>query len=266
MQPEAVSGQSFPSLKNLCLQKIQHCSLEQFKKRFPNLPLELDSIITQNSISELLLPLSKITSITREEHDTHFCSCPDTILLKNKKLMLTGLINNCVIIPQKIRTQTKYFDLERKTKVSEEECNLSDTQNNVEKIIWNVTRKGNVLTLQLTNATIETKTIPLSEQWQLIFWDNNTISGLEKRGNKLFLLFYDLKPLTTLSLKLGQLHNYKEALLLKAIVNVPSGYFFDLKDPYYGDIYNSMPDDIKAIIKSSCRTKQEESLGSTKGK
>lgn len=255
--PEKVSQASIPNLVTLCLKRIRQNGIEQFNKKLPDLPTKLDDLVKEDIISGLIFPLSKITGITVEKHDTGFTRWPDTMLLTNKRLMLHSTLSNLLVIPERIRCKTKYFDLEKKLQITEERYTKTKEDKNTDKdILWKVTRENDALVLRFKNATLATKTILLQNQNHILFWDNKTISLLQKKKNHVFLLFYDLSPLTTLAATLTNLQNYKQALLLKTIIKKSKqGYFFDLTDKYYKSIYEAMPDEIKTIIKT-LRTKK----------
>ncbi len=258
--PNLVNLCSASTLVHICLKKIGSSDIEQFQKKFPNLPLELDNIVKEDIISGLIFPLSKITDITLEKHDTHFSNWPDPdcLTLKNRLLMLHYNLNGQLrVIPKHIRT--KYFDLETKVEITEKMFTQTKEEQNKNKDkdrLWNVTKENDALVLRFKNATIATKTIALNKQSQILFWDNKTISVLQKKKNHIFLLFFDLSPLTTLAVTLTNLQNYKQALLLKTIIEKSKqGHFFDLTDPDYKSIYEAMPPEIKAII-ATLRTKK----------
>jgi len=257
IQPEdahsqEVSEPSISNLVNMCIRKITRINIELFNKKFPPLPTKFDDLVKENIISELIFPLSKITDITLEEHDTHFNNWPDCLILNNRRLKLQRNTNyvHLQVIPDHIRT--KYFDLETKRQITEEMYTQPKKEQNDKDRLWNVTKESDALVLRFKNATIATRTIAIHKQTQVLFWNNQTISVLQKKNNHVFLLFYDLSPLTNLAEK-----NYQQALSLKKIIEKSKqGYFFDLTDPDYKSIYETMRQEIKDII-STFRTKKE---------
>ncbi len=254
---ENTSQLSVPKLVNICLKRIRNSCLEQFQKKFPVLPQELDDRVKEDIISDFIFPLSKITDITLEEHDTSFGHWPDCLILKDRLLMLQCNLNDIPLLTMPKNIRAKYFDLEQKCQITEEIfTQAKEEQNKGEDRLWNIKKENNFLVLCYKNATIATKKITLHTQSQILFWDNKTISVLQKKNDHVFLLFYDLSPLANLAATLANLKNYPQALLLKTIIEKSKqGYFFDLTDELYKSIYEAMPQEIKSII-TTLKTKQ----------